>query len=42
MNATARAGDTHRHTVAYRLERVRELTGHDPRELMGRELLSRA
>jgi hypothetical protein len=40
MNATARAGYTHRHTVAYRLERVHELTGHDPRRLPGRELLS--
>ena len=30
MNATARAIYAHRHTVAYRLERVRELTGLDP------------
>jgi sugar diacid utilization regulator len=30
MNATAGAIYAHRHTVAYRLERVRELTGLDP------------
>ena len=30
MNATAAAIYAHRHTVAYRLERVRELTGLDP------------
>ena len=30
MNATARAVYAHRHTVAHRLERVRELTGLDP------------
>jgi sugar diacid utilization regulator len=30
MNATARAIFAHRHTVAYRLDRVRELTGLDP------------
>jgi hypothetical protein len=30
MNATAQAIRTHRHTVSYRLERVRELTGLDP------------
>jgi DNA-binding PucR family transcriptional regulator len=30
MNATAAAIFAHRHTVAYRLERVRELTGLDP------------
>jgi DNA-binding PucR family transcriptional regulator len=30
MNATARAIYAHRHTVAYRLDRVRELTGLDP------------
>jgi sugar diacid utilization regulator len=30
MNATARGIFAHRHTVAYRLERVRELTGLDP------------
>ena len=40
MNATARAGYTHRHTVGYRLERIHTLTGHDPRVLTGRELLS--
>ena len=30
MNATAAAIYAHRHTVAYRLDRVRELTGLDP------------
>ena len=30
MNATARAIFAHRHTVAYRLERVKEMTGLDP------------
>jgi hypothetical protein len=30
MNATARSIYAHRHTVAYRLQRVRELTGLDP------------
>ena len=30
MNATASAIYAHRHTVAYRLERVKELTGLDP------------
>jgi DNA-binding PucR family transcriptional regulator len=30
MNATAAAIYAHRHTVAYRLERVRELSGLDP------------
>jgi hypothetical protein len=30
MNATARALYAHRHTVAHRLDRVRELTGLDP------------
>jgi len=30
MNATARAIFAHRHTIAYRLERIRELTGLDP------------
>ena len=30
MNATAAAIYAHRHTVAYRLERVKELTGLDP------------
>ena len=32
MNATAAAIYAHRHTVAYRLERVKELTGLDPAE----------
>jgi DNA-binding PucR family transcriptional regulator len=30
MNATAREVDAHRHTVAHRLGRIRELTGLDP------------
>ena len=30
MNATARAVFAHRHTVAHRLSRIRELTGLDP------------
>jgi sugar diacid utilization regulator len=30
MNATAAAIHAHRHTVAYRLERVKELPGLDP------------
>jgi PucR C-terminal helix-turn-helix domain/GGDEF-like domain len=30
MNATARAAFAHRHTIAHRLARVRELTGLDP------------
>jgi DNA-binding PucR family transcriptional regulator len=30
MNGTAQAIHAHRHTVAYRLERVKELTGLDP------------
>ena len=30
MNATARAVYAHRHTVAHRLGRIRELTGLDP------------
>ena len=30
MNATARAVFAHRHTVAHRLARIRELTGLDP------------
>jgi hypothetical protein len=40
MNATATAIFAHRHTVAYRLERVRELTGLDPLRHDGREQLS--
>jgi sugar diacid utilization regulator len=39
MNATARAIFAHRHTVAYRLERVRELTGLDPQLSEDRERL---
>ena len=39
MNATASAIYAHRHTVAYRLERVRELTGLDPFTQAGRERL---
>jgi hypothetical protein len=30
MNATARAVHAHRHTIAHRLERTKELTGYDP------------
>ena len=39
MNATARAIYAHRHTVAYRLERVKELTGLDPAASEDRERL---
>jgi len=39
MNATAAAIFAHRHTVAYRLERVRELTGLDPAQSEDRERL---
>jgi sugar diacid utilization regulator len=39
MNATARAIFAHRHTVAYRLERVKELTGLDPLQSEDRERL---
>jgi sugar diacid utilization regulator len=39
MNATARAIFAHRHTVAYRLDRVRELTGLDPGSSADRERL---
>lgn len=39
MRATAAAGFAHRHTVAYRLERVEALTGHDPRRAEGLEQL---
>jgi len=39
MNATARAIYAHRHTVAYRLERIRELTGLDPASSEDRERL---
>jgi sugar diacid utilization regulator len=40
MRATAAAGFAHRHTVAYRLERILELTGHDPRRAQGLEQLN--
>jgi DNA-binding PucR family transcriptional regulator len=39
MNATAAAIYAHRHTIAYRLERVRDLTGHDPQTPRGQEEL---
>jgi hypothetical protein len=39
MNQTAQAIYAHRHTVAYRLERVRDLTGLDPMTSEGRERL---
>jgi sugar diacid utilization regulator len=39
MNATARAIFAHRHTVAYRLERMKELTGLDPQISEDRERL---
>ncbi|HEX4484527.1 MAG TPA: helix-turn-helix domain-containing protein [Solirubrobacteraceae bacterium] len=39
MNATAGAVFAHRHTVAYRLERVKELTGLDPSDSEDRERL---
>lgn len=39
MNATAQAIHAHRHTVAYRLERVRDLTGLDPFSSEDRERL---
>ncbi len=39
MNATARAVFAHRHTVAHRLERARELTGLDPSSGEDRERL---
>ena len=35
-----RPGFAHRHTVAYRLERILELTGHDPRRSEGLEQLN--
>ncbi len=40
MNATARDIYAHRHTIAYRLERVRDLTGLDPGSTEDRERLS--
>ena len=39
MNATAQAIHAHRHTVSYRLDRVRELTGLDPFTSEDRERL---
>jgi len=39
MNTTARAIYAHRHTVAYRLDRVKELTGLDPQISEDRERL---
>jgi sugar diacid utilization regulator len=39
MNATARAIFAHRHTVAYRLDRVKDLTGLDPGSGADRERL---
>lgn len=39
MNATAQAIHAHRHTVAYRLDRIRELTGLDPFTTEDRERL---
>lgn len=40
VNATAEALFAHRHTVSYRLERIRELTGLDPARYENRERLS--
>jgi sugar diacid utilization regulator len=40
MNATAGAVFAHRHTIAYRLDRVRELSGLDPAQAEHRERLS--
>ena len=42
MNATAAAIYAHRHTVAYRLERLHELTGLEPRDPADREQLALA
>jgi hypothetical protein len=39
MNATAAAIYAHRHTIAYRLERIRDLTGFDPMKTEDRERL---
>ena len=39
MNQTAAAIHAHRHTVSYRLERIRELTGLDPSRSEDRERL---
>ena len=40
MNATAGAIFAHRHTIAYRLEQLTELTGHDPRVSRGQAQLA--
>jgi len=40
VNATAARLITHRHTIRYRFERVRELTGLDVSSTDGREKLS--
>jgi hypothetical protein len=39
MNATAAAVRAHRHTIAYRLERIKELSGLDPSDSEDRERL---
>ena len=39
MNQTATAIHAHRHTVSYRLDRIRELTGLDPSRSEDRERL---
>jgi DNA-binding PucR family transcriptional regulator len=39
MNATAKTIYAHRHTVGYRLERIRDLTGLDPLTSEDRERL---
>jgi sugar diacid utilization regulator len=39
MNATAAAVYAHRHTIAYRLERIKELSGLDPSDSEDRERL---
>jgi hypothetical protein len=39
MNATAASIYAHRHTIAYRLDRIRELTGFDPMRTEDRERL---
>jgi DNA-binding PucR family transcriptional regulator len=39
MNATAATIYAHRHTIAYRLERIRDLTGFDPMRTEDRERL---
>jgi sugar diacid utilization regulator len=39
MNATAAAMFAHRHTIAYRLDRIRELSGLDPARVEDRERL---